>query len=170
MIERRTPLSRKSAGQLKRSRIKPRSDKQAEVYDERRPLVDRLLRARPKCEARVVCTGDPSVDVHEILSRGRGGKIIDLPDEAFLCVCRACHDWTDRYNGAAQCLGLLVPSWAFNVTDDPWAVAKRLRERQGEPCPWRDLTRDCASLNASQQACCEPLPDSGQDQPAQPAE
>jgi hypothetical protein len=51
-----------------------------------------LARARNLCQARIngVCT-DYAQDVHEILTRARGGSITD-PDNC-LALCRRCHSW-----------------------------------------------------------------------------
>lgn len=45
-------------------------------------------------------------DVHEVLSRGRGGSITD-PDNC-IAVCRPCHDWIGQHPALAQELGLLA--------------------------------------------------------------
>ena len=73
------------------------------LYVERRPLVAALLAERPCCEAGIpgLCTGR-STDVHELLSRARGGSI--LQPDGLLCLCRSCHE---------------------HVTDEPsWAEAR----------------------------------------------
>jgi 5-methylcytosine-specific restriction endonuclease McrA len=47
-----------------------------------------------------------SVDVHEIVKRGRGGSTAQ--DENVLAVCRNCHDFTEAHPRLATKLGLLA--------------------------------------------------------------
>lgn len=107
--KRRTGL--KPGGRLaRRARLRSRSAKTARVYEqERRPLVAGMLTERPWCEIRwdSRCQGR-SVDVHEILSRGRGGSITDEAN----CVtgCRYCHDQIDDHPQEAEDRGFLAPS------------------------------------------------------------
>lgn len=54
-----------------------------------------------------VCRGVAD-DVHEPLTRARGGSILD-PANA-LAVCRPCHDWIHANPAEATALGLLRPS------------------------------------------------------------
>ena len=90
---------------MKRSRLKPRSKKMAAKYVERRKLVEKLLKERPQCEAKVpdVCTGK-SVDLHELLARSQGGSILD--ESNIICVCRACHDFVGTEVQKATEMGL----------------------------------------------------------------
>ena len=86
-----------------RSRLPARSRKRQQVMVERRALVARLLAEKPHCEARIEdrCTRW-SVDVHEIISRARGGSILDPAN--CMTLCRACHSFiTDN------------PQWAYNA-------------------------------------------------------
>lgn len=47
----------------------------------------------------------PWTDMHEVLTRGRGG---DPTDEAnILCLCRPCHKWVTEHETAARALGLV---------------------------------------------------------------
>lgn len=116
-LQAKTPLGRGSARLATRkpletrTRVKPRSDKREAAMVERRALVKRLLAERPKCEARWVCQGARSVDVHERVKRSRGGSILD-PDQAHMvAVCRACHDMTEREPAEAERRRMLLPSW-----------------------------------------------------------
>ena len=122
---------------MKRSRIKPsrkpiahRSKRMQAKYDGpdgRKALVARLLEKYPVCQfgnrqwvydprgpggwigvAAPKCQGR-SVDCHEILSRARGGSILD--DSNILCVCRACHTWITDHPAEATKLGLLKSRW-----------------------------------------------------------
>lgn len=92
----RTPLNRKtgltrSGAPLRRTRLKPRSAKTISIYVDRRALVASLLEERPWCEVRWDdgCQGR-AVDVDEILSRGRGGSILDPAN--LQTTCRHCHN------------------------------------------------------------------------------
>jgi hypothetical protein len=91
-------------GQQRRRYMAQRSDKMRRVYDGggelgegRRALVVRLLEERPWCEVcqRLRETENPagivlpSQDIHELLTRGRGGSILD--ESNLLAVCRAHH-------------------------------------------------------------------------------
>jgi hypothetical protein len=101
-LERRTGLARTG-------RLKARSAKTAKFYREvRAPLVARLLAERPRCEARIGCSG-ASADVHEIVSRARGGSLVDEANLA--CVCRDCHTYLTDNPLAAEALGLSKHSW-----------------------------------------------------------
>jgi hypothetical protein len=115
------PVKRpKERARLKRAKpMRRRSEKTAKVYEQRRELVVRLLKERPRCEAcprilawcsangwmgrRPQCQRD-SVDCHEILKRSAGGSILD--EANILCVCRVGHDWIGRHPIAAKAIGL----------------------------------------------------------------
>jgi hypothetical protein len=47
----------------------------------------------------------PWTDMHEILTRGRGGDPTD--PENILCLCRECHVWVTTHEVAARALGLV---------------------------------------------------------------
>lgn len=95
-----------------------RSPKKEAEYRLRRPLVRRLLAERPWCEAcpvwarydnRVTYVRQPSVDIHEMQTRGRGGSILD--ESNCLAVCRNCHRRIDAHPQVSVELGLLRHSW-----------------------------------------------------------
>ena len=67
--------------------IKKRSEKQSELYELRRPFVEKILSERPFCQAckvfaqydeKVTFVQNKSTDVHEIIRRSQGGSILDL--------------------------------------------------------------------------------------------
>ena len=111
---------------MKRSRIKPsrtpiahRSAKMKDTYERaggRRELVARLLAERPRCETYLFgiypyfkdCA-EKAVDCHELLSRGRGGSILD--ESNIITCCRACHSWITDHPAEATKLGLLKSRW-----------------------------------------------------------
>lgn len=76
----------------------------------RAELVAQILAERPGCEMRCSpdCTGI-AVDVHEPLTRARGGSILDPANT--VTACRPCHDWTHDHPKEAADLGLLLHSW-----------------------------------------------------------
>jgi len=93
------------------------SKKRQRLNNERRKVVKQLFGTRKTCEAgpriRNVdqvhrCQVVPS-DVHEPLTRARGGSIVD-PNN-MLVVCRACHDWIHHHPKDASSVGLLVSSY-----------------------------------------------------------
>jgi len=112
----RTPIKR-------RTPIKQRSDKRRDLYEReggRRDVVRLLLLERPRCEAGVpigeMLHGQSgawwfscqrqSVDVHEVLTRARGGDLLDVQN--LLAVCRVCHGWIHDHPHDAGLLGLLA--------------------------------------------------------------
>lgn len=110
-LSRRTPL-RRTAWNPVRTPLRQRSKKTANTYIKRRALVARLLEQRRICEARwdedcsVV-----TVDVHEILPRSQGGRIVDAPDHTYLVVCRYCHDKIEANPQQAHDRGFRRWSW-----------------------------------------------------------
>lgn len=118
---RKTPLARKPwspavpllSGDLAGTRkpIKPVSDKRRAENRERRAMIKRLYPDRPHC-ARPACTRLAD-DIHEPLTRARGGSITDPGNQVPLC--RTCHDEiTFRPESELQWaydVGLLRHSW-----------------------------------------------------------
>lgn len=112
-MKRGKPLDRKPM-RRKPVRLNQRSAKRADEYARpggRRDLVAAMLAARPRCEARVLCRGARAVDVHERLSRARGGSILDPEQAHMVTACRACHDWITQNPKAAEALRLLLSAW-----------------------------------------------------------
>lgn len=113
-----TPLARGESKLDRSSKIKPRSKKTAKVYEERRPLVARLLAERPACEAcpvfaahdgKVTYALGASCDVHELVRRSQGGSILD--EANLMCVCRTCHTRIGDHPQLAFDLGLARHAW-----------------------------------------------------------
>ena len=117
----------KRSGPLKRKTpLRSVSAKRQKLQVERRKLVQEQLAVRPQCEA-----GEPiymhyissfgqefarerrrtdrcqgrATDIHEPLTRARGGSIVDVDNT--LAVCRRCHDWIHDNPAIATELGLL---------------------------------------------------------------
>ena len=92
---------RRTGPPQRRTPLRARSSKRAALYrDVRVPLVRRLLAERPTCER---CKRAPSTDVHERLSRARGGSITDVSN--LVCLCRPCHDWITTHPLEAEAAG-----------------------------------------------------------------
>lgn len=134
----RTPLNRGSS-QLKRSKLKYRSNKMNETYVERRALVSEVLRRNPYCSACKifyvydciksdsavgVCHKNRSCDLHELVNRSQGGSILD--DANIIAVCRQCHTRITTNPKEAERLGLHLESWCY--TDAGIAEAHRVRD------------------------------------------
>lgn len=99
--------------------MRARSKKTQQKYKDRAPLVARLLEERPFCEACQIFASfdgerrrtNQSVDIHEVISRGRGGTILE--EDNLLAVCRfPCHSRITTDSREAEWLGLAMPSWA----------------------------------------------------------
>lgn len=111
--------------------VKYRSKKQAELYKQRRPLVEEMLREQPGCQACIIRAAylkqatvnqRPATDVHELKRRSQGGSILDRKN--LITICRPCHNWVTTHPHEAEMLGLHLPGWA---KDDMWDEAKRVR-------------------------------------------
>ncbi len=118
-LNRYTPLQR--GGPLKRTtRLNPVSAKRKSIQGDRRRMVKAELAAREYCEAgpriqgwydskaiaeRIECLKWSS-DIHEPLTRARGGSITDPTNTVSLC--RICHNWIHANPRAATELGLLI--------------------------------------------------------------
>lgn len=103
-LRRLTPLRRGK-------RLRPVSAKRAAIADERRELVARILAGRPRCE---VCNDEPSTELHERLTRARGGSILDADN--CIAVGRRCHDRIHDHPEWAASQGLLQHSWDKEAT------------------------------------------------------
>lgn len=83
-----------------------RSPKQASIYTRRRQLVAELLGEHPICQR---CGAARSTEVHEVLSRARGGSILDRDNCRALC--HRCHRWITEHPQQATDEGWLRHSW-----------------------------------------------------------
>lgn len=87
--------------------------KRARLNRVRKKIIAEIVGARgPVCEARelvpdVACAGP--LDAHEVLTRGRGGSIVDPAN--IILVCRFHHSWIDDHPAEAAALGLVRHSW-----------------------------------------------------------
>lgn len=119
-IVKRTPLYRtqplrRGSSMLKRSRLQAVSPKRRNLNAARSRFVKNELNNRVRCEAGIIihratdkqwisCQGN-AVELHEPLTRARGGSIVDPTNT--VAICRACHDWVHTNPKTAQTIGLL---------------------------------------------------------------
>lgn len=96
----RSPLKRKTP-------LRYRSAKRERLYVQRRLLVAVLLDERPICQ--YPRCARRSVDVHELLSRARGGSIVDRTN--CVAICREHHDWITTHPAEAEATGWARHSW-----------------------------------------------------------
>ena len=98
---------------MKRTPLRRISKKRAKIQRQRAEMSSTELDHRPRCEAGGLllilgesddCQGR-SVELHEPLTRARGGSILD-PDNT-VAVCRNCHRWIHDNPRSATELGLL---------------------------------------------------------------
>lgn len=96
----RSPLKRKSP--MKRMSKKRRAENEIRVD----VLLEILNERGNACEAKASdqCK-QVATDGHELLTRARGGSIIDK--ENIILVCRRCHGWIHENPASATELGLL---------------------------------------------------------------
>lgn len=109
---------------MKRSRLNPVSKKRQALNVSRRLFVRKILDDRPYCEAQIptLCTHF-ACDVHEIMTRARGGSILD--EANVLALCRRCHSFITENPAFSQEHGFTVHSWA---TSADLIAADRARE------------------------------------------
>jgi len=108
---------------MKRSPLRRVSPKRAKDNVQRRLLVKDMLDRFPVCQARIptVCSWD-SCDLHEILTRGRGGSFLHA--ENILCLCRPCHTYITENPHWALENGFVVHA---NASLADMVAAKRAR-------------------------------------------
>ena len=150
----RTPMDRGkglASGQtpLKRaSKVAPRSKKRKAAMVERSALWD-VVRAEQGLQCGWPRGAKPWDDLHEVHTRARsGGSITDR--RIIIGLCREHNGKAGDNPRAAECLGVVVPSWAAeNDLDHAMAVAERQRlvlpQGDPQPCPWRRDDGRCTS-------------------------
>lgn len=109
--ERSAAKARERQRTAPRKRVKPQSAKRQADMKVRRGVVAELLAETPRCPARLRCNGARTTDVHERLSRARGGSITDPRHGHMVALCRACHDWITTHPAEAEALRWALPSW-----------------------------------------------------------
>lgn len=86
--------------------MRARSKKMTKIYVQRRKLVAEMLLKYPYCQK---CKTALSTEVHEVLSRARGGNILD-PNNC-RTLCHKCHFWITTNPALATAQGWLKNSW-----------------------------------------------------------
>jgi len=86
--------------------VRFRSRKREALYRQRRPLVEQMLAANPICQR---CGTNPSTEIHEVVTRARGGSITDPANCRALC--HSCHAWITTHPAQAHAEGLMAHSW-----------------------------------------------------------
>jgi len=99
---------------VKRTPLNKISKARTALNIKRRAFVQDILEERPECEAHIprVCSRY-ACDVHEILTRARGGSILD--PENVLALCRDCHTFITINPGFSQEHGFTVHAWATSA-------------------------------------------------------
>lgn len=92
-----------------------RSKKREAIYRKRRPLVEQMLAAKPICER---CGMNPSTEIHEVVTRARGGSI--LSEANCRALCRACHRWITEHPAKAHEEGFMAHSWERDKYTTEW--------------------------------------------------
>jgi len=95
---------------MRRSRVNPISKKRLAELEGRKTTREIVLTRSELCEAGIenICSR-VATDVHEILTRGRGGSITD-PDNC-LALCRPCHSYITTHPKWAGDTGFVLHSW-----------------------------------------------------------
>ena len=75
-------------------------------YRQRRSLVAQMLDEKPVCER---CDQARSTDIHEVISRARGGSILDPAN--LVALCRQCHSFITQNPLVAHAEGWSKHSW-----------------------------------------------------------
>jgi len=116
ILHRHGSVAMARGNRLKSTPLQPRSKKRAQLMREvRGPLVRRILEERPWCERGLRITAfnrshlaghiNRSTQVHEKLTRARGGDITD--EDNCVALCRDCHGWIHDHPAAATDEGWL---------------------------------------------------------------
>lgn len=92
-----------------------RSRKREALYRKRRPLVEQLLAEFPICQR---CGTNPSQDIHEVVTRARGGSILDRKN--LRAICRSCHTFITTHPAQAEAEGLMAHSWERDRYTSEW--------------------------------------------------
>jgi hypothetical protein len=74
------------SGRAGKNRLPMRSKKMKALYVDRRRLVARMLSETPICDR---CHAERATEIHEVLTRARGGSVVD--EANCRALCHACH-------------------------------------------------------------------------------
>lgn len=75
----------------------------------RKAFRERILTERPWCQARLKGCWGRSSEVHEVVTRARGGSILDPHN--VLALCHWCHCWVTEHPLEAHSLFLVRHGW-----------------------------------------------------------
>jgi hypothetical protein len=78
----------------------------AALYVDRRRLVARMLGETPICER---CSAERATEIHEVLTRARGGSIVD--EKNCRAVCHGCHMHITQHPAESLAEGWIRSSW-----------------------------------------------------------
>ena len=107
-LQRRSRIARATEPIRRTTPLRPVSPKHAAKMRRRRAVIQAAYPRRPLCS--VPWCPSMADDIHEPLTRGRGGAIDDA--ENMTPLCRPCHDVITFTEPAwAYSIGLLVHSW-----------------------------------------------------------
>lgn len=87
--------------------MRARSTRMRRVYRDRWQVVAAFLEEHPTCQR---CWRRRATEVHEVLSRGRGGSILDGGN--LRALCHVCHRWVTENPAAATAEGFLSSATA----------------------------------------------------------
>ena len=100
------------------------SKKRAVLNRQRKQLRDALVAEQAPCEAHLEGCGRVGTDLHELLTRARGGSIVDRDNTAWLC--RPCHRKITENPAWADHHGWTISSWDTD-TLRAWAIRYSVR-------------------------------------------
>lgn len=97
---------------MKRTRLRSVSDRRLDGATERTRLREHVLERDKGCVFHRILPGPCAgpTDVHEVLTRARGGSHLD-PDNCVALCNWANTVWIAQHPAGAEVLGLLLPSW-----------------------------------------------------------
>ena len=129
-MKRSGPIQRKTP-------LRPVSKKRQKLNRQRAQMVKTELQQRPQCEAgpritefltsyysaeaafwfdRKTPCYVQSTELHEPLTRARGGSIVDPANT--VAICRRCHDWIHAHPDDAEQCGLLESAFGVRRQDE----------------------------------------------------
>ena len=115
---------------MKRSRIKPVSQKRSEAIPKRQELRQAQLTRKSLCEARIATLCQiGATDVHKLINRSQRSTAW-LEPELFVSLCRKCHSWVTQNPKWANRHGLSLSAWQYEPKII--AQAKQVRTKCNE--------------------------------------
>ena len=112
----------------RRKSIRSVSTKTARRNRLRRAFVQEVLEKQPGCEARLGGCTHRATEVHEILTRARGGSILDRAN--VVALCHACHSFITVNPTWAFQNGWMLSSWCGPADIEIARQLRAVRARQ----------------------------------------